>query len=102
MLKKSKLQVNLFDGRNIIVKAKDIKVGDSVLLSLPKQKLEKVLKLEKGAYAFMIKGGHVGETGIVEEITKNSIKIKSKNSVFETTKDSVFVLGKSKPEIKID
>lgn len=102
VLKKGKVQVNLFDGRNIIVKEDKIKITDSVVLSVPDQKVEKILSFEKGAYVFMISGGHIGEHGIVEEINKNAVKIKTENDSFETTKDSIFVMGKSKSEIKLD
>lgn len=102
ILKKGKIQVNLFDGRNIIVKENNFKISDSILISLPNQKVEKILSFEKGAYVFMISGGHVGEHGLIEEINKNAVKIKTENDSFETTKDSIFVMGKTKPEIKLD
>ncbi len=102
MLKKGRLQLNLFDSRNIIVKKDEYKVGDSILLSVPKQNVEKVLKLEKGAYAYMVSGKHIGEHGVIEEINKDIVKIKADKDSFETTKESLFIIGKTKPEIKID
>jgi small subunit ribosomal protein S4e len=102
ILKKGKVQLNLFDGRNIIVTEDKYKVGDSVVIEVPKQTIKKGLKLEKGAYAYMIKGGHIGEHGLVEEINNNSVKIKKDKEEFETSLDSVFIVGKTKPEIKLD
>lgn len=102
LLKKSNLQLNLFDGRNMLVKKDEYKLGDSLLISLPNQEIKKVLKLEKGAYVYMIKGGHVGEHGVVEDLNSNTIKIKTSTDSFSTSPDSVFVIGKTKPEIKLD
>mgnify|MGYP004000245325 CR=1 FL=1 len=102
LLKKGQVQINLFDGRNVLVKKDEFKVGDSVILSLPDQKIKSILKFEKGAYVFMIGGSHVGEHGIIEKIDERAIIIKTKEDSFETPKSTVFVVGKSKSEIKLD
>ena len=47
--KGKKVQVNLHDGRNIIVGKDDYKTGDSLMLSLPDQKIMDHFRLEKGA-----------------------------------------------------
>ncbi len=95
LLKGGKTQLNLFDGRNMIVKDKEYVVGDSVLLEMPSQKIKDHFKIEKGNYAFLTGGSHTGDYG---EITNTDEKkgvatIKTKKETFETPIKFVFVVG---------
>jgi small subunit ribosomal protein S4e len=102
VLKKGKVQLNLFDSRNIIVKEQKYKVGDSVMIEIPSQKVKDHFKLEKGSYVMMISGGHIGEHGQIEDVSKEGmVTIKSKKESFNTPKKSVFVIGKEKPALKM-
>ena len=96
---KGKLQLNLFDGKNIIVDKGPYKVGDSLVLSLPEQKIVNHLKLEKKSSIFLTGGKHIGETGNVEDIIENKIIYKDENgSLIETSKDYAFVIRKNEPD----
>lgn len=100
---KGKLQLNLFDGKNILVDKDSYKTGDALLLALPKQEIKSHFKLEKGAQIFLTDGSHIGEIGAVEDILSNKIKFKTKKGeVFETLKKYAFVVGKEKSAIKIE
>ena len=100
---KAKTQLNLFDGKNILIEKDDYKTGDTLLLSLPKQEIKAHLKLEKGALICLTMGSHIGEVGVVEDIMANKIKCKTKKgSVFETLKKYAFVIGKDKPIVTIE
>lgn len=104
-LKKGVIQVNLSDGRNINVKKDEFSVTDTVLIEVPKQKIKESYKIEKGNYAYLIKGKHLGAHGIIQEISKGTqimVSIKTKDNVFETPKESVFIIGKDKPAVKIE
>src|SRR3989344_5574237 len=59
-LKNNKIQLNLYDGTNMIVDKNDYKPGDSIILS--KGKIKKHLKLQKGALVYLTGGQHIGET----------------------------------------
>lgn len=98
---KKKIQLNLFDGRNVLVDKSDNKVGDTVLIEIPSQKITQSFKLEKGASIFLIGGKHIGETGVVEEIQGKRIVYKKDKEVYETSKRYAFVIGKDKPSIKL-
>ena len=100
---KGKTQLNLFDGRNIIVeKETDYKVGDSVVIEIPSQKILQHLKLENKAFVIITKGRRVGNTGKIENISRDEITCKTDSGeVIETKKRYVFVIGKEKPVIKI-
>jgi small subunit ribosomal protein S4e len=74
IIKGGKCQLNLHDGRNIIVdKAKTYKTGDSVLLHLPDQKILKHFKLDKNMTAIIIDGRDKGAVGKIKEIKESKI-----------------------------
>lgn len=99
---KGKLQLNLYDGKNILTDKKDYNVGDSVLLSLPGQKITKHLKLDKKASIFLVGGKHTGELGHVEDVVQKKIIYKDSNgNLVETLKKYAFVVGDSKPLITL-
>lgn len=93
-LKGKKTQLNLYDGKNILITKDEYKVGDSVLLSLPDKKIKKVLKLENGASAILTGGKHIGSQGTIEEINGKKIIFQSKENKFETLKEYAFVVKK--------
>lgn len=90
---RGKLQLNLFDGKNILVDSNNYKVGDTVILSLPHQKIEKHLKLDKKSTIFLTSGKHIGEIGNVEGIAKDKVIYKNQNgNLVETLKRYAFVV----------
>lgn len=68
VLKGNKIQLNMFDGKNIIVDKSEHKVGDSVVIELPSQKIKTHLPLKKGAAIELIGGSHIGTKGTVEKV----------------------------------
>lgn len=101
VLKKGKTQVNLHDGKNIFTDKK-VKVGDTLVLELPEQKITEHFSLEKGGVVYLTGGRHIGETAHVEEIKSKIIKVKIGKEVFETAKKLAFVIGKQKPIINLE
>lgn len=100
---RGKLQLNLYDGKNIFVDKGSYKVGDTIMLSLPEQKISKHLKLDKKSTIFLTGGKHIGEIGSVEDVVENRIIYKNKNNeLVETLKDYAFVVGDSKPLIELE
>ncbi|MFH1056440.1 MAG: 30S ribosomal protein S4e [Candidatus Micrarchaeota archaeon] len=67
---KGKVQLNLHDSRNVLIEKEEdrFKVGDTIVLSIPKQEIKGFLKMEKGAKCLVFKGKHAGKTGVLEEI----------------------------------
>ncbi|MEA3430980.1 MAG: 30S ribosomal protein S4e [Nanoarchaeota archaeon] len=99
---KGKIQFNLDDGRNILSEENAYKVGDSLLITLPEQKIEAHLKFEKGAAVYMIAGKRIGTLGTISEIKEKSLLCKnSEDEQFETVKNHVLIVGKDKPVIKV-
>jgi len=111
LVKNGFLQLNLHDGKNILVKEKakkdSYKTGDSLLIETPGQKIKKHIKMEKGSTTIIIGGQNIGDIVKIKEIIKtrgrqpNKVICKKKEKEFEAIKNYVFVVGKTKPEIKV-
>ena len=107
-VKKGKIQLNLHDGRNILVEKDVFKTGDSVLIELPSQKILDHAKLEEGSLALILKGENAGKICRVKGVIKRksliesslvSCEVEGKN--LEIRKDYVMVLGKEKPMVEL-
>ena len=102
ILGKDKIQLNLFDGRNITIKKNDYSVGDTIVFKLPEQEIKEKFSMEKGNFVFLYKGKKKGEQGTIEEVKEGKIKIKNANGdIIMTEKEYAFVIGKNKPFVKI-
>ncbi|MBU0472020.1 MAG: 30S ribosomal protein S4e [Nanoarchaeota archaeon] len=101
LVKKGLMQLSTLDGRNILVKKGDYKVGDSITLSIPKQEVKSILKLEIGASILLYKGKYTGIIGTVFNIKEGLLAFKSDSKEYETKKEYAIVIGKDKPIIKI-
>lgn len=94
-----KINLTLHDGRNISGD-NNIKVGDSLVISLPDGKLQKHLKLENGAQCLIQEGKHAGMTVTLEEIIPRAAgkpaeaKVKTKDQEFITVARYLFVVDK--------
>ncbi|MBS3051980.1 MAG: 30S ribosomal protein S4e [Candidatus Aenigmarchaeota archaeon] len=112
LIKKGKLQLNLHDGRNILVERKgkkdDYSTGDSLLIELPSQKIVEHIKLENGNLGLIIGGQNQGELIKVKGVVKtrsrepNKVICDLKGREFASVKDYVFVVGKAKPMITVN
>lgn len=97
-----KIQLNLYDGKNILIEKDEYKVGDCVVIGLPKQEIKEHIKLEKGCVICLIGGKHMGDIGKIEGIISNKITYKGKSGeIVETLKKYVFVVGKDKPAVSL-
>ena len=99
---KKKFQINLFDGKNILLDKADYKVGDTLMIEVPSLKIKEHFPLAKGNYVYLIGGKHMGTSGILHEIQDKTIVIKKNNNLIKTSKNHVFVIGKNKPAIKLE
>ena len=112
------VQLNLHDGRSILVKVKEpskpaedvFKTLDSVKIGLPSQEILSHLKLSEGAQAVIVGGKNVGKHGKVVALEQREHQ-KRKNALvtiedvrgnrFQTTVEYVFVVGDAKPHISL-
>ena len=100
---KGKLQLNLYDGKNILVEKKDFKVGDTILLVLGKKfEIKEHVKLDKNSLIYLTGGKHIGQIGKVQDIAGRKIIYKTEDdNVVETLKKYAFPVGKDKPLITL-
>ena len=69
VLKGKRVQINLLDGKNYLSDLK-CSVGDSVVIDLKNNKLEKCLPLKEKSNIFIIGGKHIGKQGTINSINK--------------------------------
>jgi len=108
IVKGGKTQLNLHDGKNILIKDKETyKPGDSILIELPSQKIVDHVNMEKGVVAIIAGGQNIGDIINIKEIIKtksrepNKIICKKDEKEFEAIMDYVYIVGKEKPLIKL-
>jgi len=70
LISKDKTQMNLEDGTNFIVKEKFV-TGDSAVVALKENKIEKIIPMKEGAKVLIVIGKHSGKEGKVLEILEN-------------------------------
>ena len=104
---KKQVQLNTNDGRTFIEKETELKLGDSIKISLPEQKILEKLPEKKGSLVYVTGGSHTGVQAQIEEIIPGTInrfktvKLKTKEKEFKTTETNIFVIGEKKPEIEL-
>ena len=102
VITQGKTQLNLHDGRNIILKKNDYKTGDVLKISLPDQKIISSYPLKEEMIAVLIGGAHIGGFARVKKAEKT--KGPAPNLVefhegFNTITDHVFIVGAKTSEI---
>ncbi len=113
------IQLNLIDGRNILIKVKDptkpveasnISTLDSLLIEVPSQNILQHIKLEPGKLAVVVDGRNVGRVGKIISIDIRPGMKKRRSVVmledlqghrFQTILDYILVIGVDKPLITI-
>lgn len=97
-----RMQLNLNDGKNVLVDKDEFKCRDTVILEIPANKIKEIVKFEKGSIVYLIGGKNIGSVGKIEDIKKDKIVYKKGNELFETLKEYAFAVGKHAPLIKIE
>jgi small subunit ribosomal protein S4e len=100
------VQVNCSDGRNFLFKAdepvaRELKLNDSIVYTLPEQKFKELIKLEKGALVYLYKGKHIGRIVKAIDFKGSDIIFKLDEITFETKRAYAFVIGKETPVISL-
>ena len=107
------IQLNLHDGRNILIKVQDprnpkediYKRMDVLKISIPEQEINKILKFEEDNIAIIMSGKNIGQIGKIITILKrfgpkaSTVSIQHNGGHTETLYDYTFVIGEDKSEI---
>ena len=107
-IKGGKTQLNLHDGRNVIVEEDEYSGYDVVCLGIPEQEIKENFTFEEGVVVLVTGGKHTGELGKIQEVIvdqsskANTVIIEKANKdTFLTLKDYAFVIGKDEPAIDL-
>lgn len=98
-----KTQLNLHDGRNLLLAKNQYKTGATLKLKLPGQDVMAHYEMAPGAASLITGGKHVGELAHVLDVhlTRNPrANVVTFKEGFSTDIDKVFVVGKEAPEVK--
>jgi len=97
-IKGGKTQLNLHDGRNIIVDdASEYSTGSSLKLALPSQEIIEHIKFEDGVRCYLIGGAHVGGFADMKsyDVKRSSMPNEVLFKEFGTVASNVFAVGSS-------
>lgn len=114
-IRKGHVQLNLHDGRNIVIPVKDptnpkedvYKVNDVLKIRLDTQEILEHVKLEENKLAVVVAGVNNGRFGKVVGITKrfgpraNTVTLDDQGNLFNTALDFVMVVGDDAPVIQM-
>ncbi len=110
------IQLNLHDGRNVLIRVKDptnpvediYRTMGSLKISIPEQSILDYYPLQEGAVAIIIGGKNVGKVGRIIKVSEGMRHYRKlveledfKGNKFYTTLDKVMIIGKDKPEITL-
>ncbi|MFX1555892.1 MAG: 30S ribosomal protein S4e [Promethearchaeota archaeon] len=114
-IKGGNIQLNLHDGRNILIQIKDpknpkediYKRMDVLKISIPEQEVLKLLKFKEGNLAIIMSGKNIGQIGKIVNILKrfgpkaSTVSIQHNSEHTETLYDYTFIIGEDQSEINI-
>ena len=90
-------QLNLHDGRNILIKNPNkYNTGDTLKMSLPDQKVMEHISFSEGAAAYLIGGSHVGELSHIKQhlVKRSTMSNEVVFDTFSTIEGYVFIVNK--------
>ena len=109
--KKGKIQVNFHDGSNKLFEASDklakSSTGDTFVMNIEKNNVEKVIKYDKGNLGIIVEGKNVGIIGKITKIIRvkspkpNMVTLEAKEKI-AVPMNFVFIIGEDKPVIDLE
>lgn len=108
VIKGGQVQLNFYDGKNVVVEAKDAKkykVGGTALIKVPEIKITEFIEPGVGKTALVAKGRHSGKIGKIVDVTKGGLNLRSLTTIESggekvvTNTDYVFIIGDKAPRI---
>ncbi len=115
-IKGGHVQLNLHDGRNILIRVKDPKKPkeaaaykrmDVLKISLPEQEILKHIKFQENQLALVVDGRNIAQVGKIITILKrfgpkaSTVSIEHDGEHTETLYDYTFVIGEDQSEISL-
>lgn len=103
IVKGGKVQLNMHDGRNILLTKNDYKTGDVLKISIPDQKILDRFPMDVDSMAYLTGGAHIGTICKIKKVnvTRNpDPNIVEFHEGFNTIIDHVFIVGTKTSEIE--
>jgi small subunit ribosomal protein S4e len=114
-IKGGHIQLNLHDGRNILINVQDpknpkedkYKRMDVLKISVPEQEIQKVLKFKEKNTAIIMSGKNIGQVGKIISILKkfgpkaSTVSIQHNGGHTETLYSYTFIIGEENSEINL-
>ena len=114
-IKGGHIQLNLHDGRNILIRVQDprnpkediYKRMDVLKISIPEQEIQKILRFKENNIALIMSGKNIGQVGKIINILKkfgpkaSTVSIQHNGGHTETLYDYTFIIGEENSEIDI-
>ncbi len=93
VLKKGRIQLNLYEGANFIL-GKDIKnvnVEDTIIVDIKQNKIISHVPLKQGSFAWIIKGKHIGNKGEITNVDGIFVTIKTEGEQIKTAVKNIYL-----------
>lgn len=91
----NKVQINLDSGRNIISNEK-LETGNFLVIDNLKNKIEKIISVDKNVEVIAIKGKHMGKTGKIKEIVMEGEQkialVKTKDEEIKANVNNLYII----------
>jgi len=100
VMPKGGIGLTLHDGKTIPAD-NNVKVGDSVIVALPENKIKGIIRMQPGTKCYIYRGKHIGVEAVLEEIravkgASKQVKMKSGDEEFYTTLNYIMPLEEAK------
>ncbi|ARM75937.1 30S ribosomal protein S4e [Acidianus manzaensis] len=113
VVKGGNIQLNLEDGRNILINKEDSSkypTLSTLKIELPSQNILSTYLMNENMYGIIVGGKNTGVHGKIAKIRKSQYKVRKysivsiqrQNELYETNLENVMVIGEEKPEIKVE
>ncbi len=86
------IQLNLHDGRNVLVRSGSYRPGDTLIISVPEQKVLEHIGFKEGQKALIIDGKNRGATGVITAIRERKTMTESAGVVLDAGGRSITTL----------
>jgi small subunit ribosomal protein S4e len=106
-VKGGKIQLNMNDGKNIIVEDNKYKTHSSLLVELPNLKILGYIEMVVGNLVLITSGQNAGKIGKIVKVLEGKFNVKPKivceieNKNVEVLKEHAIVIGREEPLIKV-
>ena len=106
-VKGGKFQLNMNDGKNILVNENKYKTNASLLVELPSLKILDYVEMDVGNLVLITSGQNSGKIGKIVEVKEGKFNVKPKltceieNKKVEVLKEHSVVIGREEPLIKV-